>query len=241
MKALRKALDATIGTWSRHLTFVIARSFFVLRFNISCTGKHLLQDLPGGLILATHVSRFDGPLITTMLYSSRRVRPAVHYDEYYKPLQYIPMLLTNTVPVSSPKDWPAEQRAERKSWALETLGRIMDNGSFVLLFPAGYTKRTSRETIEPYFSGAFDLLQTKPDTPVIIARIQGLGRFDAPIRDRFWWWTYIKKGRRHVSLTFEVLENPLDTSVGLEAFNQDLEDRLNDVPPWPQMDQRQEG
>ena len=70
---LRQMIDNTLGKWLRHLTFVLVRPYFSLFYNVSCSGKHLLQDLPGGLILATHISRLDGPLIAAMLYSTRRV------------------------------------------------------------------------------------------------------------------------------------------------------------------------
>ncbi|MCH2164791.1 MAG: 1-acyl-sn-glycerol-3-phosphate acyltransferase [Marinovum sp.] len=236
MKSLRRAIDATIGAWTRHVVFMIARSYLALRFNISCSGKHLIQDLPGGLILASHVSRFDGPLVVAALYSSRRVRPAVHYDEYHNHLQKVPMLLVNAVPMSSPKSWSAERRAAQKDWALNIMRRIIANQNFVLLFPAGRVKRTPRETIEPHFSGAYETLKAIPDCPVVMVRIQGLSKFDKPVRDQFWYWTRLLPGRRHITLTLELIENGLDTAVPLEIFNRDLEERLNAGPAWPQIE-----
>ena len=80
MKGIRRFLDATVGKWLRHLAFLIVRTYFALFFNVSCSGKHLLQDLPGGLILASHVSRLDGPLVSSILYSTRRVRTDMHLN-----------------------------------------------------------------------------------------------------------------------------------------------------------------
>ena len=135
---LRTMIDSTLGKWLRHLTFVIVRPYFSLFYNVSCSGKHLLQDLPGGLILATHISRLDGPLIAAMLYSTRRVRPAVHYNEYFNLLQWLPMALAGAVPLSSPKHWAPERRAARKVTALENLRRIISDGGLFCCFQVAW-------------------------------------------------------------------------------------------------------
>ncbi|MEM0950502.1 MAG: 1-acyl-sn-glycerol-3-phosphate acyltransferase [Pseudomonadota bacterium] len=233
MKSIRRFLDATLGKWLRHLAFLLVRGYFALFYNVSCSNKHLLQDLPGGLILASHVSRLDGPLVAAILYSTRRVRPAVHYDEYHHPAQVMPMLIANAVPLSSPKSWPPERRAARRVWALETMRRIVTKGGFVLLFPGGQVKRQPREIIQPHFAGAYEILRAVPQTPVLLLRIQGLSRFDRPVNDLFWSFLFIQRGRRHVSIDIELLEGGLDTERDLAAFNADLEQRLNAPPLWP--------
>ncbi|MEM9318050.1 MAG: 1-acyl-sn-glycerol-3-phosphate acyltransferase [Pseudomonadota bacterium] len=233
MKAVRRVLDATLGRWARHIAFILVRSFFGLFYNVSCANKHLLQDLPGGLILASHVSRLDGPMIAAILYSTRRVRPAVHYKEYFNPVQWLPMVIANAIPLSSPKSWPDERRAARKDRALRALRRIIGNGGFVLLFPAGQTKRQPREIIQPRFSGAYDTLKAVPDCAVVLLRIHGLSKFDAPKYDYFWSFLSIQQGRRHVSVTIELIEGGLDTDQSLAAFNADLEARMNAPPHWP--------
>lgn len=234
MKALRRALDATLGKWMRHLTFALVRPYFSLFYNVSISNKHLLQDLPGGLILSSHVSRFDGPLLAAMLYSTRRVRPAVHYNEYHNALQWLPMLLVGAVPMSSPRSWSEEKRTAQKAWSLDTLRRIIGNGGFVLLFPAGLTKRQPREIIQPHFSGAYETLKAIPDCPVVLVRIHGLSRFDAPKYDLFWSWLFISRGRRHVNVSIELLQDVLDTDCSVADFNADLEERFNAPPHWPQ-------
>lgn len=231
---LRQAIDASIGKWLRHITFVLVRPYFSLFYNVSISGKHLLQDLPGGLILATHISRLDGPLIAAMLYSTRRVRPAVHYNEYFHVLQWLPMALAGAVPLSSPKTWSPERRAARKVSALENLRQIISSGGFVLLFPGGMAKRQPREIIQPHFSGAYDTLKELPDAPVILVRLQGISKFDAPKYDLFWSFLFGIRGRRHVEMTIELLPDGLDTNQSLASFNADLEERFNDLPPWPQ-------
>lgn len=234
MKRVYRFLDATLGRVTRHFFFVCLRTYFGLFYNVSISNKHLLQDMRGGLILASHVTRLDGPLVASVLYPTRRVIPAVHYNEYYHPAQYPVLMPSGCIPLSSPKGWPAEKRADRKAWAQGKLNDTIGRGKLVLLFPGGQAKRQPREIIQPHFSGAYDTLRTLPDCPVVILRIHGLSQFDKPIRDLFWSFMGIKKGRRHVGITIERLDGGLDTSVPLEVFNADLEARFNAPPHWPE-------
>lgn len=227
MKPLRRLVDATAGRWIRHFFFILLRSYYGLFYNISCANKALLQDLPGGLILCTHVSRHDGPLIAAMLYTTRRVRPAVHYSEYYSWVQWFPLMIAGSVPMSSPKKWSAERRAAQKDKALHIMRRIIENGNLVLLFPAGKVKKQRREIIEPHFSGAYETLTALEDTPVAIVRIRGLSPHENHKHDLFWSFIGRQKGRRHVLIEIETPEPPLDTSVSLAEFNADIEARFN--------------
>lgn len=231
-KPIWRMIDATLGRSLRHLTFLIVRPYYSLFYNISCSNKHLLQDLPGGLILASHVSRHDGPMIAALLYSTMRVRPAVLYSEYYHWAQWFPMFLVGAVPMSSPKSWAPERRAKQKDIALGIMRKVIANGNLVLLFPSGGVKRQAREIIKPRLSGAYDTLKAMPDCPVALVRIEGLSTFDTAVYDRFWTFLFIKKGRRHVNVSIEILSGELDTNVPLEMFNQRLESLLNnDAPP----------
>lgn len=234
---MAKFLDDTIGRWARHFMSVVVRLFLLLFFNVSCSGRHLLSDLPdGALIFCTHISRLDGPLVAASLYATRRVRPAVHYDEYYHPLQWPFMYISGAIALSSPKHWPPEQRAARRA---KTFGYISEflatKDSFLLLFPAGMGKRQPREIIPPHFSGAYEILKASPEKQVVIIRLQGLGRFDQPKYDLFWSFIPGLTGRRHVEMSIEVLDEPLNTTQSQADFNADLETRLNDLPPWPQV------
>ncbi|MEM8592860.1 MAG: 1-acyl-sn-glycerol-3-phosphate acyltransferase, partial [Pseudomonadota bacterium] len=145
MKPVRRLMDATLGRWTRHFFFILVRSYYGLFYNISCSDKALLQDLPGGLIISTHVSRHDGPMLAAMLYTSRRVRPAAHYSEYYNPFQWLPLMIVGCIPMSSPKEWPKERRAAQKERALKNIRRVIENGNIILLFPGGRTKQQRKE------------------------------------------------------------------------------------------------
>ena len=219
-------LDATVGRWLRHFLFVLIRSYYALFYNVSCSGKHLLQGQQGTLILATHVSRHDGPLIAAILYSTKRIRPTVHYDEYHNPAQFLPMFIASAIPMSSPKSWPEEKRKARKAVVLEIVHKVLAKGNSVLLFPAGKVRREEQERVPAYLSGVHDILRAEPDTPVMLLRIDGLGAFQNATYDNFWTFIGIKKGRRHVTMDLRPLTD-LDPSMEIEAFNARLEVLLN--------------
>lgn len=223
---MTRFLDATLGKWLRHFLFVLVRTYYALFYNVSCSNKHLLQDCPGTLILATHVSRHDGPLISAILYSTMRIRPTAHYDEYYSWAQWFPMFVTSAIPMSSPKTWPEEKRRARKARTLEVIHKVLANGNSILLFPAGRIRKQEREIVEPYLSGVHEILAAEPDTPVVLLKLGGLGKFQTASHDRFWSFLGIRKGRRHVSIEIQPVEG-LDPSMELAAFNKKLEDLLN--------------
>lgn len=219
-------IDATLGRWTRHLFFVLVRTYYTLFYNVSCANKHLLQGQEGTLILATHVSRHDGPLIAAILYSTMRIRPTVHYNEYHNWAQFLPLYVASAIPMSSPASWPEDERKQRKARSLNIIHKVLANGNSVLLFPAGRVRRQEREIVEPYLSGVYDILRAEPDTPVMLLKLDGLGKFQFAVYDLFWSFLSIKKGRRHVSVDISPLVD-LDTTMELADFNKKLEDVLN--------------
>lgn len=223
---MRRFLDATLGRAVRHFMFVLVRSYYALFYNVSCSNKHLLQDHPGALLLATHVSRHDGPMLAAILYSTTRVRPTVHYDEYYSKAQWLPMVTISAIPMSSPRNWPEEKRRVQKEKTLEVIHKVMAKGHSILLFPAGRIRQQEREIIKPTLSGTHEILQSVPDTPVMLLRIGGLGQFQPARYDSFWSFIGRKQGRRHVSVQIDMITS-LDPSLPLEEFNQQLEGLLN--------------
>jgi len=218
-------LDNTLGKWLRHLFFLLVRTYYAMFYNVSCSGKHLLQDAPGTLVLATNVSRHDGPLIASILYTTTRVRPTVHWDEYHHWAQRFPMTVAAAIPMSSPKSWPEDKRAQRKVDTLAKIHKVMKDGFSILLFPAGRVRRQPEEIVAPYLSGVYDILKEAPDTPVMLLRIDGLGTFQDKTYDGFWSFIGRKKGRRHVSMDIRPIT--LDPTMELAAFNAHLEALLN--------------
>lgn len=223
---MKQFIDVTLGKWLRHVLFVLVRTYYALFYNVSCSGKHLLQNQPGALILATHVSRHDGPLIAAVLYPTMRIRPTVHYDEFYNWKQFPAMYVSGAIPMSSPKSWPDEKRKARKTEVLGIIHKVLANDNCVLLFPAGLVRRQAEELVPPHLSGVYDILKSEPDTPVLLLRLDGLGKFQTATYDRFWSFIGIKKGRRHVTMDLRPLTD-LDASMDIEVFNTHLQTLLN--------------
>ncbi len=223
---MKRMLDKTLGRWLRHMFFVLVRTYYALFYNVGVSGKHLLQAQPGTLILATHVSRHDGPLISAMLYSTARVRPTVHYDEYHHPAQWFPLYVAGAIPMSSPKSWATERRAARTVETLGIIQKVLNNGNSVLVFPAGKVRRQPEEIVAPHLKGVQEILRARPETPVMLLRTQGLGRFQEASYDLFWSFLGRKKGRRHVQMNLTPVTD-LDPSMELAAFNARLEEMLN--------------
>jgi len=90
----------------------------------------------------------------------------------------------------------------------------------------GRIRRQPEEIIPEYLTGTHEILNTVPDVPVIILRIDGLGKFQDAKYDGFWSFVGRKNGRRHVSLEIEPYDK-LDPSMPLADFNKHLEDVLN--------------
>jgi len=223
---MKRLLDKTIGRWIRHLFFVLVRTYYGLFYNIGMSGKHLLQQQPGSLILATHVSRHDGPMISALLYSTARIRPTVHYSEYHHPVQKFPMYVAGAIPMSSPTKWAPERRKEHTLNTFKIIGKVLRNGNSVLLFPAGKVRRQPEEIVGPRLKGVREVLRAHPDTPVMLLRTRGLGKFQEKNYDLFWSFLGRKKGRRHVQVELLPVTD-LDPNMELTAFNAKLEDMLN--------------
>ena len=96
--------------------------------------------------------------------------------------------------------------------------KVMENGNSILLFPAGWVRTEEREVVPAHYSGAYETLKSMPGRPVVVLRIDGLGKFQFAKYDHFWSFIGKKKGRRHVNIAVDVFEDGLDTSVDLAEF-----------------------
>ena len=225
-KKIVRLIDGLIGTFLRHLVFALVRPFYSIFFNVSCSNKEKIQDLSGAIVLSSHVSRHDPPLILCTLYSVTRIRPTAYYKEYEHWAQHPFMVLFGTIPMSSPKTWAPERREAQKQTTLKIMRKVLDNGNSILIFPAGSIRKEEKEEIPDYLTGAFDSISAYPDSPVVLIKVDGLGQYQYRKHDLFWSFLGLTKGRRHVKLDVEVVTN-LSTEGGAAALNQKLEDYFN--------------
>ncbi len=224
-----KYIDSVLGRILRHMVFSLVRPYYSLFYNVSCSNKEKLQGLDGAIVLSSHVSRHDPPLILSALYSVTRMRPTAYYKEYEHWAQHYPMVLFGTIPMSSPKTWAPERREEQKARTLEIMSKVLANGNSILIFPAGGIRKGEKEEIPPYLTGSYDTICAHLDKPVVLIRVDGLGLHQYQIYDQFWSFLGLAKGRRHVKMDVEITDN-LSMEGGREAFNQRLEDYFNGAP-----------
>jgi hypothetical protein len=159
------------------------------------------------------------------LYSTARVRPTVHWDEYHAPAQWFPMMVAGAIPMSSSKTWPEARRTAQKAKTLAKIHMLLGDGHSNLLFPAGKVRRQLEEIVALYLAGVDEILNAEPDIPVMLLRLGGLGQFQPAVYDLFWSFLGRTKGRRHFSLDLTPIN--LDASQDLAAFNAQLELLLN--------------
>lgn len=222
-------VDSVFGRTLRHFVFALVRLYYSLFYNVSCSNKDKLQDLGGAIILSNHVSRHDGQLILSCLYSTTRIRPTAYYKEYEHWAQRWPMILFGTISMSSPKTWTPEEREAQKQKTLDIMSRVLDNGNSILIFPAGGIRKGEKEEIAPYLTGAFDTIQAHFDRPIVLIKLDGLGKHQFKKYDQFWTFLGISRGRRHASLDVEVVHN-IPSDNGRDEFNRKLEDYFNGAP-----------
>jgi 1-acyl-sn-glycerol-3-phosphate acyltransferase len=224
-----KAIDSIFGQILRHTFFALVRPYYDLFYNVSCSNKEQLQNLPGAIILSSHVSRHDPPLILSSLYTVTRIRPTAYYLEYEHWLQKYPMMLFGTIPMSSPKDWTPEQRDAQKLKTLDIMKRVLENNNSILIFPAGSIRTGEKEEIPSHMTGAYDMIKALPDRPVVLIKVDGLGKDQYHIYDQFWSFLGITKGRRHAKLELEIFKE-FPNFENKETLNQFLENYFNNVP-----------
>lgn len=223
-----RLVDSIFGKILRHLVFALVRPYYDLFYNVSCSNKEQLQGLDGAIILSNHVSRHDPPLILCALYTVTRIRPTAYYVEYEHWLQKGPMMLFGTIPMSSPKSWAPERREAQKLKTLDIMRRVLENDNSILIFPAGSIRKGEKEEIPPYLTGAFDMIEAFPDRPVVLIKVDGLGKHQYRIYDHFWTFLGIKKGRRHAKVELEVVDS-LQRFRSRETLNKYLENYFNNV------------
>lgn len=228
-KRLVRLIDATLGKLLRHFLFSLFRFYYSLFYNVSCSNKEKLQDLGGAIILSNHVSRHDGQLILSELYSVTRIRPTAYYKEFEHWVQHYPMVLFGTISMSSPRSWSPERREAQKFKTLDIMKRVLANGNSILIFPSGGIRKGEKEQIKPYLTGAFETIEANPKRPVVLIKIDGLGKYQYQKHDLFWSFIGRTKGRRHAKLDIEIVDTiPVDK--GVEDFNKVLENYFNGKP-----------
>ncbi len=217
-KPMVKKLDKTAGalarSWLRHW---VIHPFFALRYKVVVHGMEeglAIQD--GAVVVSNHVSRIDAPFLMDCAWPFARLRPTAWWAEYDHPLQKWMMVLFGTVRLGSSKSLPEEARRLNTAQTKEILAKLLQAGWGVLLFCEGGIGDGETVNIPSHFSGVHDLLAAHPDKPLLLVRIEGLGR---KAHRRGWL-------RHGVHVHLKRIDRP-SLEGGTAAFNKRLSDFYN--------------
>jgi 1-acyl-sn-glycerol-3-phosphate acyltransferase len=145
---------------------LVLRPLLRFLFGLHVQGGEQLRELKQFVIVANHNSHLDALLLMSVLPwraipRSHPVAAADHFGRSALLARWMERLLA---PV-----WV--DRARAPGAALEEMGRCLDAGDNLLLFPEG--SRGEPGQLGPFKSGIGRLLQRRPDVPVIPAHILG--------------------------------------------------------------------
>jgi 1-acyl-sn-glycerol-3-phosphate acyltransferase len=189
-KPVIKHVDRTLGALARSVVRnAIANPLFALNYKVEIVGgEEALSCSDGALVVSNHVSFLDGPFLLCEAWPYARIRVTAWHAEYSDWKQWWLMELFSAISLGSPKDpprnwqgdapnreelWVAE-RQRRKAESVEIMGKVLNADHHLLLFCEGGIGDGRSVKIPPHLSGVHDLIQLRPDKPVLLVRIEGL-------------------------------------------------------------------
>jgi 1-acyl-sn-glycerol-3-phosphate acyltransferase len=191
-KPLIKHVDRTLGALARSIIRNgIAKPLFALNYKVEIVGgEEALSCTDGSLVVANHVSFFDGPFLLCEAWPYARIRVTAWHAEYSDWKQWWLMELFSAISLGSPKNPPrgwmrdaanreelwVEERQRRKVSSVEIMGKVLAADRHLLLFCEGAIGDGRRVTIPPHLSGVHDLIRDWPGKPVLLVKIEGLER-----------------------------------------------------------------
>ena len=155
------------------------RALFRLRYKIEYRGLDgvhaaMKDNKAGALFLPNHPAYLVDPLmIAFAVLVPYKVRPLVTEYMFFNPLLYWIMQLTRALPVPNFDTGVNPLKFSRLQKSLTIADEGLKEGQAFLIYPAGTTKRISREILGGAFA-AHELLTKNPETLFILVRITGL-------------------------------------------------------------------
>jgi acyl-CoA synthetase (AMP-forming)/AMP-acid ligase II/acyl carrier protein/1-acyl-sn-glycerol-3-phosphate acyltransferase len=160
-----------------------------LRYSIKVKGLEnidpkRLHSKSGTIVLPSHPSYLDAPLVILSLWKKLRPRPLALETYYYMPLFHKMMKLLRVLPV--PNFYTSGNSIKKKRWlkVFSEMEEQLKQGEDFLIYPSGKVKLTSVESLGGT-STVYDILQKVPDANVILVRIEGMwgSRLSKALRD----------------------------------------------------------
>jgi len=191
-KPLVKNIDRTLGALARSAARNgIAQPLLALNYKVEIVGgEEALSCSSGSLVVANHVSFLDGPFLVSEAWPYARIRVTAWHAEYADWKQWWLMKLFGAISLGSPRNPPerwkrgdanrqelwGEVRKRRKAKSQEIMNKVLAASHHLLLFCEGAIGDGATVTIPAHLSGVHDLIQERPDKPVLLVKIEGLER-----------------------------------------------------------------
>ncbi len=151
----------------------LTRLLLALRYRIDVRGREKVQTSRGVLILPNHPSEMDPVIVMTVFRRRLMPQPMVVEDFYYTPGLHWLFKLFGAVPMPNMEGRSGSYKRLRVQEGLDGVAERLDRGENVLLYPAGRLMRSKEEQLQGA-SAVFDLLQRRPDQPIVLVRTRGL-------------------------------------------------------------------
>lgn len=155
------------------------RAILWFRYRITYKGLENLTEetlnKPGGILfLPNHPSVFVDPASVAIgVWSKFSLRPMIVDYFYYQPIVNPIMRLMDAIPVPDFEGSSNSLKRKLNDKVLNTLINDLRNGENFLIYPAGTTKKTAKETIGGA-SGVHRIIQEVPEANIVLVRTKGL-------------------------------------------------------------------
>ncbi len=155
----------------------VVRCLLSLRYRIEVRGLDSLDikedSSKGILFLPNHPAEIDPIILMVFLWERFRPRPVIVEHFYILKGFRVILDLIGVIPMPTIDHVATPWRTKKVRQCFETVQASLEKGENCLIYPAGRLKLSSEELIGGA-SFAHDLLQTHPDTPVVLIRTTGL-------------------------------------------------------------------
>lgn len=135
-----------------------------LAYRLRLRGQHFIPDRGAALVVCNHVSFMDALVLGAA--SRRPLRFVMDKPVYDSPWLNWMFRLVGAIPVESERQHPGSVRR-----ALQEVGRALDDGEVVMLFPEG---RLTPDGEVQRFRRGLELILSRNPVPVIPAALSGL-------------------------------------------------------------------
>jgi len=165
----------------RFITLILLglmRLILSFRYKIKVEGLDTLNSetlkKPGGILfLPNHPSVFVDPTLAVLaVWKKFPIRPLIVEYMFYLPVVNVVMKFLNALPIPNFVAASNSLKKKRADQVFENVIEGLKKGENFLIYPAGKVKHQAREIVNG--SGIHRILESYPDTNVVLVRIKGL-------------------------------------------------------------------